>query len=64
VGQELSDQHFWDRTRIRAGLGYRFDRWWTVEGIYVLETRWNTRADIQVTSRLHILQMRLVHFIR
>jgi len=64
VGQELSVQHFWDRTRIRAGLGYRFDRWWTVEGIYVLETRWNTRAGIEVTTRNHILQMRLVHFIR
>lgn len=64
VGAEFSDQHFWDRTRIRAGLGYRFDRWWTLEGIYVLETRWNTRAGIDVTSRLHIVQLRLVHFIR
>lgn len=64
VGQDLSDNHFWDRTRIRAGLGYRFDRWWTVEGIYLLETRWNTRAGVDVTTRNHILQMRLVHFFR
>jgi hypothetical protein len=64
LGQQLSNQKLLDRTRVRAGLGYRFNRWWTVEGLYLLETRWVTRGDADITTWNHILQMRLVHFIR
>ena len=63
VGAAPSER-FLNRMRIRAGLGYRFNYWWTVEGIYTLQVSRNTLSALEPDTHDHILRFRLVHFLR
>ncbi len=56
------DERFLNRVRFRVGLGYRFTHFWSVEGIYALQSSKNTLTPSEPISYDNILRLRMVHY--
>lgn len=57
-------ERFLNRTRFRAGLGYRFSHYWRTEVLYTLQTSKNTLNDGEDVTADQIIRLRLVHYLK
>jgi hypothetical protein len=60
---EAPSERFLQQLKFRLGLGYRFSHYWTTEVIYSIQQSENTLGTTFSSSRDHILNFRLIHFI-